>query len=168
MAFWKEKREGNRRLKEVIGIVQEPSGTLETDAVQLATLQREICVANTGLRRHYWSSQLVFRAQHTLMPPLHYGYNKASTAKSGFPKWILPSLMALGNDAEATVIYLSAVSLCTHSSLIWILKVWWRRDTDICHSQCLSDETFLKNLFLPTFMFPGRSLEDYETRSHKN
>lgn len=69
MAFWKEKREGNRRLKEVIGIVQEPSGTLETDALQLATLRTEAFVANTGLRRHYRSSQFIFRAEYILMLP---------------------------------------------------------------------------------------------------
>jgi len=83
VAFWKEKREGNRRLKEVIRIVQEPSGTLEADALQIATLRRETCVANTGLRRHYWSSQFVFRAEHTLTLPQHYGYNTAKADKFG-------------------------------------------------------------------------------------
>lgn len=66
MAFWKEKQEGNRSLK-VIGIVQEPSGTLESHALQLATLQRETRVANTGLRTRYRSSQVLVRTEHTLI-----------------------------------------------------------------------------------------------------
>lgn len=69
MAFWKEKREGNKRLKEVIGIVQEPSGILEKDTLQLATFERETWEANLEFRRHYQSSQFVFRAEHTLMLP---------------------------------------------------------------------------------------------------
>lgn len=94
MAFWKEKQEGNKSLK-VIGIVQEPSGTLEAHALQLATLQRETHVANTGLRKRYRSSQFLVRTEHTLMLLWHYGYNRANTAKSGFHKQILVSPVAM-------------------------------------------------------------------------
>lgn len=73
MAFWKEKRKGNRRLNDVIGIVQEPSGILEKDAFHLAKLQRKTSEANSEFMRHYQFYQFVFRAEHTLVLPRYYG-----------------------------------------------------------------------------------------------
>lgn len=164
MAFWKEKREGNKRLKEVIGIVQEPSGTLETDALQLATLRRETCVANTGLRRHYRSSQFVFRAERTLMLSWHYGYNRANAAKSGSPQvgfTLSNGTEQWRSDPEVTLIYSSAVSLCTHTSLIWILKVWHGEETLI--SIILSASVM--KLFLKTYFFSQFRVSLYVSES---
>lgn len=76
------KREGNRRLREVIGTVQEPSGVLEKDALHLAALQRETSEANSEFRRHYRPSQFVFRAEHTLVLPQYYGYDRVHASKS--------------------------------------------------------------------------------------
>lgn len=154
MAFWKEKQEGNRTLKEVIGIVQEPSGTLETDALQLATLQRETCVTNTVLRRYYWFSQFVFRAEHTLMLPWHYGSNRASAAKSGLYFTLSNGTGQQYSDPKVTVIYSPAMSLCTRTNLIWILKVWCGEETVVGVILSASViKLFLKTYFCPISCF---------------